>query len=673
MMKWHLNLLKKDVSSRSISLIIILSWFVWAVFYSLNIAINVPTTHLDGAFQTASGLFRLDDGQFPGRDFFPYLGIGPLYLMYPIYKLFGSNLASSVVAGYLVVATAVMISTSFVTHMIWKPKSPLISMAVGCVFFYVADMVSDIPHYDLLAWGFKPGNSLRPLRSFVPYLAAVFLYWSLSRIKTAQLKYTVAGALTAVVLLWSNDFAFSTAFLLGVFLLIYSLLRDEFTIKNTIGYLGAVLIIWCGLFYLACHGHPVEMLKYNFADAAPDQWWYFGPYTEQSRVFSFKQFLKMLFKIQLFGLLVFASLSFHAIKYKSIESILLLWVGLALYAGGIVASVGGHVDSGYFAACKYWIRVTFIFGSLRLMWLNIRPKYDQLIINNRRVLQSSIYSVLGLILFTPVALTSYQYRQNLINAKADKNRFFVAELGGYLSKDWGDYVQLARSTSNKLSVVEEYWGVWSALRHSFFNWPVDAIIHALGNTRNTAKLNMQNADIVISTRRTNFEAKIWQPWNLSQNYWFYESLLSKYSISFVSPNTIVWRQTGIATPMKNFPCEPVHIAGNTALKVTIPSSGYYEVDMKYKANGNSRSLVMVQNHINFGSDSDGYISINPKTNQAKFPAYFKATEHALLNIKVVGNKDTSIEVSTCTAKQITFSNEEMLPLQPSVPMKEPDK
>lgn len=55
-----------------------------------------PTNHLDGAFQTAAGLFKIKAGQTPGIDFFPYLGIGPLTLLYPFFIFAGSNLAASV-------------------------------------------------------------------------------------------------------------------------------------------------------------------------------------------------------------------------------------------------------------------------------------------------------------------------------------------------------------------------------------------------------------------------------------------------------------------------------------------------------------------------------------------------------------------------------------------------
>ena len=69
-----------------------ISWIVLfltlIIYQSLDTAINIPTNHLDGAFQTASGLFRIDSGQVPGRDFFPYLGVGPVLLIYPLLNIF---------------------------------------------------------------------------------------------------------------------------------------------------------------------------------------------------------------------------------------------------------------------------------------------------------------------------------------------------------------------------------------------------------------------------------------------------------------------------------------------------------------------------------------------------------------------------------------------------------
>ncbi len=57
-----------------------------------------PTYHLDGAFQTFSGLNRLLQGDVIARDFIPYLGSGPLLSVFIPFIVFGGNLVSSVVA-----------------------------------------------------------------------------------------------------------------------------------------------------------------------------------------------------------------------------------------------------------------------------------------------------------------------------------------------------------------------------------------------------------------------------------------------------------------------------------------------------------------------------------------------------------------------------------------------
>ncbi|HQU09174.1 MAG TPA: hypothetical protein PLV25_04345, partial [Opitutales bacterium] len=58
-------------------------------------SLDIPIKHLDGAYQTASGLCRLAQGQMPGRDFYPYLGLGPIYFIYPLFLIAGKQIAAS--------------------------------------------------------------------------------------------------------------------------------------------------------------------------------------------------------------------------------------------------------------------------------------------------------------------------------------------------------------------------------------------------------------------------------------------------------------------------------------------------------------------------------------------------------------------------------------------------
>lgn len=142
----------------------IYSLFVaWAAIYAMTTAINAPTFHLDGAFQTASGLFRLDSGQAPGKDFFPYLGIGPLLALYPVFKAFGSDLSASVISAQFMTLVLGGLSVSVIWHFIFRPKSIITSLAVGSVLFVVPIAAAEffsLPLHHSLGFAINPGNSL---------------------------------------------------------------------------------------------------------------------------------------------------------------------------------------------------------------------------------------------------------------------------------------------------------------------------------------------------------------------------------------------------------------------------------------------------------------------------------------------------------------------------------
>ena len=120
-----------------IKICILLCWLGWAICNSSTAAIALPIFHLDGAFQTASGLYRLDAGQFPGRDFFPYLGPGPLFVLYPIFKLCGANLAASTFSAQLLVLLTSALAVSLVWHLIWRPRSFITSLVAGTLLYWL--------------------------------------------------------------------------------------------------------------------------------------------------------------------------------------------------------------------------------------------------------------------------------------------------------------------------------------------------------------------------------------------------------------------------------------------------------------------------------------------------------------------------------------------------------
>lgn len=676
-----------------LKLAIIFFWIGWAIFHSLHAAVNISPFHLDGAYQTASGLYRLHAGQFPGENFYPYLGVGPLYLLYPLFRTLGSDIAASIFSAHFTTAAVTMLMTAFIWHLIWRSKSVLTSLAAGILLFYFYILVYKFfvlfhgsrfnnPHMEILGvpvggflhplaayfpsmdWvltlGLTPGNSLKDIRSFAPYLAAIIFYFFVSKISSARAKYAAAGVLTGSLLLWSNDYAISTGFLYAVLLIFYAQNKNELSLKNALIYLVISIIAGVALLSLATHGHPVELLKYNFLDVARNQWWYFAPYTESSRISSFAQLAEIPTTSKISNIVavtVLAILAWVAWNNKAFEYKLLLWIGVALFAGAVVASAGGHFKDWYFYPLYYFVMTTIIVGCIRMLWPRIS--------NSSGRASNGALLVTGIIMCIPFIQAIYEYGHEVSAAKKDANRFFVKELGGYLGMEWRDYIELARSTPQDQLVAEEYWGIWSAVRRTFFIWPVDSVIHAMGATRDLAKRQLQHADVVISTRFSN--SSIWQPWNLSLNYWFYENLLKEWSVTSLSPATVVWEKMAGQPPITQITAECMLKRtqnGHQILNINVPEHGYYEMDIQYKITAPGRRLLLLQNNINFAERSDGYIPIDPYATEMKFPSYFKDAGQANLNLKAIGNTEIAIEISVCSARKISFSNEEVLAPNP---------
>ena len=195
---------------------IILFFLVWAVFYSLSKSIHLDPFHIDGFFQTASSLYRLHSGQLPGRDFFPYLGIGPILLLYPAFKILGANLMASNSSAHVMTLLAGQLTVSILWQLVFRPKSFATSLAVGAFFSVVYVMLLHtlaIPGLELSCFIFSPGNSLKPIRSLPPYILATLYYFFITHTKRVKpngptlLKGFIAGSAMCAMSLWSNDYA----------------------------------------------------------------------------------------------------------------------------------------------------------------------------------------------------------------------------------------------------------------------------------------------------------------------------------------------------------------------------------------------------------------------------------------------------------------------------------
>jgi hypothetical protein len=732
---------------------------------ALGRALHIPTMHLDGAYQTASGLFRLHAGDLPGRDFFPYLGVGVLYLIYPLFELAGAHLAASVFVAQFAVWIACAWSVALVWRLVWNGSSFLVALVCGASLTYALAALAFNPDIldlqfvllsvnefillysavwmfsvvtigllwptvrpfaillagsalflfcsicyattgiqeatfllvfpglvwfrfcwpakwvwrslaaamvmtlvliglvdiaretNIVQWALTPGYSLRPLRAWLPYFAAFWMIVILGKSRNSRRLSVLAGALNGSLLLWSNDFAWSTAMLTAACFAFVGYRSRTIDAVNVTIYAVAGLLTATLLFVAACGGHPLSMLEYNFLDVARDQWWYFASWDERYRIFSPGDVVKLAAPRNVMAILVLIAVAVHAIRKRSPATALLFWVGLALAAGGVVASVGGHLGS-YFAGLHFWAYTISVVAFLRLFWEGSlrfavrRPRPDAasgLSVGSRGILLAASFAILGNAYFGLGAARQY--------AAASADHFLVPELGGYLKSSWKPYVETARKLSGSV-VFEEYWGVLSAIQKRTPDWPVDAVIHALGSKRELlASKVFSQADTVVTTRSS--YSSVWQPWLVSENYWLYSRLFREFDIVDMGPHTVIWRR-GATNVFEPLDCR---IAEQGAGVVVIArKTGYAEIEVTYRVDDDpKRKLVMLRNNINIVGGMRGYFSIDPSKTSLVFPAFLKEKGPQALDFRVVPRRTTAmVRATSCKARQIGRAIPEVL-------------
>lgn len=633
--------LKFKVIQKIIFLLIFLSW---VLIYSTNLAIDIPTFHLDGAYQTASGLYRLNEGQSIGKDFYPYLGIGPLYLLYPIFKIFGSTISSSLIASQAMTLLLSAFAISLIYNIISNEKTYLSSMVIGAFFIVLIVQINRYISTETLIFATVPGNSLRPIRSIVPYLAIGFFIFLTNKIQNVKHQFICIGLVTGFVLIWSNDFALPTALMLGLYIIVNDFKKNNNKIVNYSICFFTTIIFWFGLTYLITDGYVFDLLNYNFRDVAKDQWWYFGPYAEEYRVFNWHEAIKPInMELWFFPYpLVLIVINFLLIFYfNKREFIVINWIGITLFLGGMLASIGGHIG-GYFGGLYFWSFLV-ICSYFYLVF--------KLIPFKKFVKTRSTLTFLAIILILFITVNDFfNLYKNKTSAESDTSRIYVNELGGYLDSDWKDYVDLARASTDK-KTIEEYWGIWSAISKSKSNWPVDAAIHALGKTRDFAKNELSHADIIISTRYST--SPQWQPWSVSHNYWFYDELFTKWMPYFISPTTIVWKKSELKELINKKKASCFINEDNQTLTLIHTKAGFYKVEIKYNLVANDRTLLFVKNNMVFLiGDIFGYVSINPSDTKAVFPAYSNGDQTVILDTKILGGKHYNFKIDSCEISEL---------------------
>ncbi len=616
-------------------------FFLKAKFYSLN----VPTFHLDGAFQTASALFRLSSGETIGKDFFPYLGIGPNFLLYPIFKLLGSNLGSSVMSSFFMTYFSGWISFSVLVFLCLRCKNFLNATIIGSILFITSELFG-------LTFFNGPGNSLKPIRAFIPYIIAISTYLIIHTNISTRNKIRCSGAVLGISLIWSNDYAIPTALVSIIFFLLYfHLSKKEKILKTFFSLSFYCLISYFILGMLSTKGNLFNLIQYNFSSVAKDQGWYFASYTEAFRVYSFSSFIDLIiltnYKTILSGIVIFAYALHTMYKFHSYRILINCTIGIICFSAGALSSIAGHYEDSYFVPFNIWaylsLSLLILDFCLQQIHLNKRlAKYTQIIIN------LVVFIILLLKLYEYLLALDYQEK----SFPKNDNYKYIQEFNGFLNSELIPYLDFIEKNKNK-PIIEEYWGLWSAYTRKKSLWPVDSVIHALGSVKNITRKEMDNDISYIVTTRLRSR---WVPWNLSLNYWFYGVLLKSWHPEHLFPTTIVWTKREEPITLEEYPCD-INEQKN-AFSILSANEGLYEVRIEYDYNKSKiafPSLITLKDNINIVFGSFGYRPISPYEKEMVLPVYIQKGQNAYFDTKVVGSIN-SFSFISCKAYKLNLPN-----------------
>ncbi len=613
-----------------------------------------PTYHLDGAFQTFSGLNRLLQGDVIARDFIPYLGSGPLLSVFIPFIVFGGNLVSSVVAAKFLS----LIIFQGIVYFIFKQLNPsprtrtpmLATLVFTCLLFalytpdliYIPQVLRANDFIETVLSASQPGWSLRPVRASAPYvfIAVIFVLQRFS--SDRRRPYYSLIALGIVTAMWSNDYAIPTALVFLTQHLYSSIVNRNYAMSLRL--LITFVASWFSTTSLYTFGNPAAIIKYNFFDVPNTQFWYFGPWLGDTRVFSVLDLAKILTNENVWlGLVVLLGLIGWALISKKKSYSHLISVGLVTFLGGLVATVGGHAG-GYFWSFKFWSYILLCALGVKYIYAYIRRGMRGEAL--RAVLQSSVATLLAILAIVVTIKDSDQAKA----LSENQEYFYSTTVGGYLPVEFANLRQSALHED----VIEEYFGITSTLgRYEAGGTRVDSVIHALGSEREEyEKIATSYRGNVITTSPSMDSA--WTSWNFSANWWFYKNLILKFSPRETSPNTISWKfDPSVKSKITNSPIDCKIDQNKKKVVFVSEVAGLYELQIVQDPElQRRRSYAMIENNINFAGDSNAYLAISPNEEVVRLPFFADGLRE--LDIKTIGGFNLDA-LSSCSLSEVKLS------------------
>lgn len=578
---------------------------------------------INGSFQTFDPIRRLEAGQWPGRDFDAYLGLGPVYATYAVTSLGGGTFGASLVA----VAALATFLHAFTCGVLARAAGASARAAIGVAVavtsfaFLEADWIPNawLAVLSPVLWPLaSPDNSLLGVRAAAPclVLACLFLAWRRTHASGAanavgvrshadddderdasdrasgaarrtRAMALVVGVVAGLVFPWSADYGPVSA--LGLIAIAVA-----FAPRVGLGVDRARIATWSvssaavtalALVTLATGGAPGEWWSYAFDGVARDQAWYFlHAGVERENVRELQVLLGL-------GGVAIATWTVRAWRSGRAGDAAVLYL-LAVFAGAAALSARGSPSPRYAYPLLQAVVVTSVVAATRAF------------------LPARAWRVAGWSGAALVSALALEPTWRLVvapsaDARGVRHPVDAPLAGGVLPGRLEKVAWLAREIRAECDrdgvpaerrLASTYTTMLDLLAGTLSPSRDDYVIHALGPARRNEYVErfLSTAPRFAATVRT--DAVPFEGWIRRQNWAFYRELIALYDPWERTPYATVWRRRVEPRPAVDVRAhvtrrEPDE-SGRIALEVTVdaapPHGGAWIVELEL---GSPRGLL----------------------------------------------------------------------------------
>lgn len=550
----------------------------------------------DGIFQLLDPLRRLYEGQFFGRDFNYFFGPFTALIHYPIFLLFGHDLAAASFAEWLVSPTLLIVFFFLFSRILFPGKLSLQLMATWGTFKLAQWLLPGLV---------TPFNSTLGVRDIGPIILAYAL-WQLYRLDKTWHRLNVlwdllVPVLTAFALLNGTEFGVAAS---GAIIITRFLFRKGPILAKVLS--TCRLAIAVGLFVVVfasiiSAGHPFSVLQYSFVSVPADQFWYFGGppgqfVTSISQIFEDRT---MQWDLGLLAVLSVVNVYLYRKKYSNrFQATTIVFFLLSSLFSMIPIFAIFEPALQTQPTQLYLVLIGFLTLSLvpyRILFKRLRKLKASLYIAK----YSLLLQICGGILI--VGATGYYLTNHIQNQEALHRQHIVALTnepvvsGSYLSIGWAEtYEAETQATAGVKGkdIWSLYTGLLDASKGALNPSSFDYIIHAVGKA-NRAKyihsFETAKPQAVITLIKLYFPEESW----LENETWpFFEQLYANYTPRTVTASAIVWRRNNkpwVSATTKYSNQETLGSSQQSSVSLPVPATPndqdyrVFTVQLTYKA------------------------------------------------------------------------------------------